>query len=518
MKKILAIILAMLMVISIAACGSDENGTGNVDNTAKNTAGNTDEPKTLRVGTMDATATFDPCVNADCALGMMLVYDTILQLNYDTQEIEPGVATQWEWLDDYTLKLTLRDDATFSNGDTLTGEDVLYSLSRFVYENSQFDTGYDNIDFDNCVVEGSTLTLVLYEPCADFLSLLANDLWACVVNKAYVEANPDAWWDAPVGTGAYTCTENVDGSHATYEIRDDYWGEAPDAETIVINNYSESTTMLADFQNGDLDIVLDVPETDYNTALSGGFGEGVQNRLFPTYDMMAVCFPEYMEEFDDIKVREAISLAIDVETMATAVFGSLGQAADSVLIDGVEYYESIGVHEYDPERAKELLAEAGYEGGMDLLLVIPNFPTNSKAAEILQAYLAEVGITLTVEAYDFATAIPILMANGTDISLFGTGGGTYLASSIFSTLGEGTTNGGCRVTDETFNSYINAAYTSLDSEARADLYAQAQQWAYDNYRTLPIAYSQAAALYASNISNLTGLVCRNVDLTQIVIG
>ena len=78
-------------------------------------------------------------------------------------------------------------------------------------------------------------------------------------------------------------------------------------------------------------------------------------------------------------------------------------------------------------------------------VVIPTMPTNDKCATIVQAMLKEVGINLSVESYDFATAIPILMANGTDISIFGTGGGTYLDSQVLDTIGQNSTNGGARV-------------------------------------------------------------------------
>lgn len=118
---------------------------------------------------MDATDTFDPCSNANCGLGLTMVYDTILKLNYETMEVEPSIATSWEWVEDDLLKLTIRDDAVFSNGDPLTPEDVLYSLSRFVFENNQFDPGYDDIDYDNSYIEGNDLYLKLTTVSADLL-------------------------------------------------------------------------------------------------------------------------------------------------------------------------------------------------------------------------------------------------------------------------------------------------------------------------------------------------------------
>ena len=521
-KKLLSLALALTMVLSLAACGAEDTPDPSDSQAPSQSTNNNEseapaEPKTLAVGTLDATDTFDPCSNADSGLGIMLVFDTVLKLNYDTQEVEPCIATDWEWVDDTTLNLTIREDAVFSNGDALTPSDVLYSLSRFVYENNQFDPGYDNIDFDNCTIDGNVLTLKLLTPSADFLYSLSNDRWASVVNEDYVKANPDSWWDAPCGSGPYVCTENVDGSHSSYTVREDYWGELPDAATVTIRHYSESTTMLADFENNVLDIALNVSENDYLTAVDGGYGDA-QAVLFPTWDLLAVCLPEYNPVFDDIRVREAISLALDTTAITNAVYGSLGQVADSILIDGVAYYTPVGVHEYNPEKAKQLLAEAGYENGLSMNVVFPTMPTNDKCGEIVQAYFREVGIDLTVESYDFATAIPILMANGTDISIFGTGGGTYLASMILDTIGQQSTNGGARVSDAEFNEHIEAGRVALDDATRAAEYAAVQQWAFDNYRTLPIAYAQAATLHHSNIGNVNGLNARSIDLTAVTIG
>lgn len=543
-KRMFALLLAVAMLLSLAACGGGE-ASAPADNDAPATEQNAEaaapgetqpeapgqeasapeeavpaedspEPETLTVGTMDSTDSFDPCSAASCRLGLMMVYDTILQLNYDNQEVEPCIATAWEWLDDVTLKLTIRDDAVFSNGDKLTPEDVLYSLSRFVFENDQFDPGYNNIDFGACTIEGNDLTLKLKEIDADFLSMLANDQWASVVCKAYVEANPDAWWDAPCGSGPYTCTENAEGSHSSYVLRDEYWGDMPDAENVTIRHYSEATTMIADFENGVLDMALNVDEMDFLAAQDGAYGEDVQWKLFPTYDVMSIQLPEYNPVFDDIRVREAIAMSIDYEAFANAVFGSLGTAADSFMVNTMQYYTPIGIHEYNPEKAKQLLKEAGFEA-MEMRLVIPSMPSNDKAAVILQSFLAEVGITLNVESYDFPTAIPILMANGTDIAIGGTGGGTYLASTLMDTISKYNTNGAASVSDPEFNDHLDKALATVDEEVRAKEYAAAQQWIFDNCRTIPVAFSNAANLYHGRVSNMTGLVARTVNLSDVII-
>lgn len=549
-KRMLALLLALAMLLSLAACGGSDTGTetgagsapaenqsaapaenapaaeepelgviggGEAAPTEEQVAAeDAAEPETLVVGTMDTTDTFDPCAASSCRIGLMMVFDTILKLNYETQEIEPCIATDWEWLDDTTLKLTIRDDATFSNGEPVTPEDVLYSLSRFVFENNTFDPGFDNINFDESTIEGNVLTLKLNEIDADFLFNLTNDQWASVVCKSYVEANPDSWWDAPCGSGPYVCLENAEGSHSSYELRDSYWGQMPDAEKVEIRHYSEATTMIADFENGALDIALAVDELDYLAAQDGAYGADVKWKLYPTYDVMSLQLPEYNPTFDNEKIREALAYAIDCTGLAAAVYGALGSPMDSMLIPSMKYYFPVGAHEYNPEKARELLKEAGAEN-LEMKLVIPSMPANDKAAVVIQAFLADVGVNLTVESYDFATAIPILMANGTDISIGGTGGGTYLASTLFDTISQYNTNGAARVTDPEFNGHLDAALATVDEDTRAAEYQAAQQWVYDNCRTIPLITGNAVNLFHGRVNDVQGLVARTPDLATVII-
>ncbi len=521
LSSLLALLLALAMMLSLAACGGSdapaEAPAEEAEAPVAEAEAPADEPKTLTVGTLDAADGFDPTVNSNCGLGIMLVYDTVLNRNPETGEVGPMLAEAFEFTDDTTLVLTIREGVKFSNGETMTPEDVLYSLWRFVYVNDQFDTGYDVIDFDNCTIEGNVLTLKLLNAAPNLLNQLSNDRWASVVCKSYVENSDEAaFWDQPVGTGPYVCVENVNGSHSTYERRDDYWGTMPEAETITVRNYSELTTMMVDFENGAVDLVLDVGETDYDLANAGAYGDDVQTKLFPTYDVLAVTLPEYVELFDNENVRKAIALGINTEEITQAVYGELGTVADSSLIPGVPGYVSQGVNEYDPEQAKELLAQEGYaEGDISLLCLFPAMPANEATGTILQAQMAEIGVNVSVETGDFATVIPRLMNNECELGLFGTGGGTFTALDIYNTVRDSSTNAAARVTDETFNEHLNAASAEMDTSIQNEEYGLAQEALAETYRFIPIAYANAANLYHGNIDNVTGTVARSARLRDI---
>jgi peptide/nickel transport system substrate-binding protein len=520
-KTVIYLFVAVIMIaMSFGACSpSGDSGvppSGASGSAGGETEGGTGGDKTLTVGTLDAADSFDPTTNANSGFGLPLVYDTILYLDPETGEFSGRLAESFEFPDAQTVVLKIREGIKFSNGDDLTPDDVIFSMQRFVAEGSRFESGFEKIDYDATTIDGNTITLKLIEPAPDFLYSLSNERWASVVDKAYVESTgPDAFWDKPIGTGAYTCVENVAGSHAAFQIREDYWGDKPQAETIKVNYYPELTTMMVDYENNVLDIAVDVGETEYNNAQSGAY-ENTEIRLMPTWDALSVSLPQYVDAFKDAKVREAVALALDVEGITKAVYGSLGEPADSVLIKGMEYYQAQGVNKYDPEQAKKLLADAGLaDGKLELLMLFPSMPTNDKAGTIIQAQLADAGIKLNVESGDFATVIPRLMNNECEFSLAGTGGGAYNASMIFSQISKKGTNGSVRIDDADFNAYVDEGDTSIDSKVREEAYGNAQKWAYESYWKIPIAYPNSATVYHGNIDNLTGMSAKALDFKYI---
>jgi peptide/nickel transport system substrate-binding protein len=515
---VIVYVLALMLVFATACSGgSAQDGAsdgGSNSTGGEGTSENAD--KTLTVGTRDAADSFDPTTNANSGFGLPLVYDTILYLDPETGEFSGRIAESYEFPDAQTVVLTICEGIKFSNGEDLTPEDVMFSLQRFVVEKSQFESGFDKIDYESSTIDGNTITLKLSEPSPDFLYNLSSGRWASVVNKKYVEStDPEAFWDKPVGTGAYTCVENVAGSHATFQLRDDYWGDKPQAETITINYYPELTTMMVDFENNVLDIAVDVGETEYIKAQDGGYKD-TEIEEKSTWDVMSISLPQYVEAFKDEKVREAVALALDVDGITKAVYGTLGEVADSVLIKGMEDYQPQGVNKYDPEQAKKLLAEAGLDGKLELLMLFPSMPTNDKAGTIIQAQLAEVGIKLNIESGDFATVIPRLMNNECEFALASTSGGTYNASMVFGQFSKKGTNGSVRIDDADFNAYVEEGDTSIDPKVRKDAYGKAQKWIYDSYWKIPVAYPNSATLYHTNVDNLIGMSANALDLKYVI--
>lgn len=502
--KILTLILGLMMLL--VACSKTSSVT-KIGGEAQV------KPMTLTLGTIQKTDSFDPTASV-MQMGMRLVYDTVLIMNPVTNEIEPGLAKSWEFIDDKTLKLNLRNDVTFSNGEKMTAKDVLFSLSRF--SQTRFASFYDYIDFDNCVIQDDyTLILKFRETQATCLKSL-TDVKASVLCKSYVESAPkEAFWDKPVGTGPYTSAENVSGSQSTYARKDNYWANKPEAEKITIRNYSEPNTMFIDYENGALDIVIEVDSNNAKRVVDGTV-KNSQYKIAPVFDFATICLPEYVKYFDDIRVRKAIAYAVNAPEVGQIGYGMMYDRPDSTLPNGVPYHKSVGVYEYNPQKAKELLSEAGYKpGDIKLRFVVINFPSNQKMAEAIQADLANVGIEVKVEAYDFPTAIPIFMKNGTDLGINGTGGGANDPYEVYATVMDTSSNGTVRLTDKEINQYLKAGKASIDPAVRKKNYEAAQQWMYDNVRQIPLSYVNSCNVYRDTINAFPTIIPNSPNLRYV---
>lgn len=520
MKKLICILLAVAMLLALAACG-----TGEVETEEPETAEVAEEVEPAEaeaaapVGTRTLTVAhaskvadgFDPAASNN-EMGLDLVYDTLFVRNPDNgNAIEGLLAESYEYADDCTLVIQINENATFSNGDPVTAEDCLYSLERVINSQGMYMDYYTSIDLEASSADGKTLTLVTKQPTPALMAYLAMP-YASIVCKSYVEANDaEAFWDQPCGSGPYTCEENVSGSHTTYAAKADYWGTAPEYETITVNNYTDQTAMAVDFQTGMLDICFDLSESDAK-RMQDGEVDGATLVIAPSYNAIAFALPEYTEQFSDIRVRQAITEAIDVDAVCDVAFGILCTPSTSVVADGIDYHIDAAGNQYNPEHARQLLEEAGYADGLDLRLVICAVDFQEKISTAIQAMLAEVGINLIVEAYDIPTAVGMFMTGDTDVVINAQTCAALDPAQVFINIANGSTNATVALSDETLNGYLTTGSTSLDTAERKDAYENAQTWMAENFWEVPLADRAVAYAYASTVESFNTVTPQEPNL------
>ncbi len=504
-KRILALLLALCMVFAIAACSSDKD-TGTKD-TGTTTGGDTTKPAgdttkptdgdaaqpdassgekdtTLVIGDVNAPNTFD-VTGRQYAHWETMVFDTLVFSKPDGT-IVPGIAKEWEYTDETTLVLHLRDDVFCTNGEQIKASDCLWSLHFWATNTSQA-SGMQAYDFENSYCEDDyTLVLKFSKPYGPGINAMVtyymwNEEWA-------TNASGDDWWGAPNGSGPYKLVENVDGAYCSFELKDEYWGDMPEVTFVTYKYYSEPATMLIDLENGDIDIAVDVQASDAERIMANPDDYpalGWEKREL--VDQMNLFLCDYVEYFQDKNVREAVVLALNNAEIATGMYGQLWVPATSVMPAGIEYHVDVDIPEQNIERAKELMAASAYPNGFDLRLVVTT--GQDLAATVVQAQLAQIGINVNVETYDPGTAVPMMQKGEVDLSLrVGMGGASFRdgAQGINDVFAYGSTMRATMQDDPEFNEHYDGALYTVDSEKRAENYKWMQEWLIDEYHVYPI--------------------------------
>lgn len=344
----------------------------------------------------------------------VMLYDTLVNVS-DDGKILPRLATSWEQIDPLTWKFVLRDDVTFHNGEPFTSESVKYSLDRIVNP----DTGsaqsgvwaaYEDVDTSDPYVA----LIKTSKPDGTILTNLALTAMLPPEAGLSIDFSTNA-----VGTGPFKFVERVLDDHLTMEANEDYWGEVPAIQTVIIRDIPEATTMVSAFETGEVDLVWGIPpeEKDRLDNLPG-----LSVVEYPTFTVRFLWMNAGVEPFDNPLVRDAVRYAIDIDAITEVLFAGQAIRATGCVAKGVVGYSPQPEYAYDPEKAIELLTEAGYPDGFDTEIKVPLYlPKQKEKAEVIAGYLSEVGINAQVVVQDQALWIEDLLALNWDMNLLGTG-------------------------------------------------------------------------------------------------
>lgn len=551
--KVVALLLVLLMMMSLmSACGATKDtakepveAADQVTEAAAETVGESvgaeigeiavaegegtyerkTEEGTLTVGIIRNLSALNPGNNNSVA-ALSLVYDKLFVLNTETGEYEPRLATEWSYDDETSLHIWLRDDVQWSNGEPFTAEDVLFTVEYLATKSTRAIENFRDYDIENSeIINDHELILRTKTVDGAQIANLASN-WAYMLNKNHVEStDDDAFWEDIVGTGAFLCESNVAGEKATFTANPNYWGEAPDFDEVTIRYYSDTATMFMDYETGALDLVLEPTDLDLARVTNGEVDHTIYT-LFPQMRVVTLVMYDKNEFLSDVAVREAIAHAIDVDAVAYAGWGDLAVVPTGFLPEGCNYRLETGAYEYNPELAKQVLAEAGYTDGQIQLTTVYGTaePSVGVACEALQAMLAEVGIGLTIECYDQATMTAMIQGtnnNGVpevELSLFSNSITTRDPSLLYNLFKSDSSLAICANSDEYVNKLIVDAVGTNDSDERASLYADLQQYLYDNFMGVPVAetfYCAVARDYIDADSLVAIGDCASPNLTMI---
>jgi len=375
------------------------------------------EERVLVIGHAEQTDSYDPAHGFTPTTGLVnrATYDTLVTFpDDDASEILPSLATEWTVSDDglvYTF--TLGDEARFSNGDPVTAEDVVFSILRLqnVRSNPGFLAGPDRIASVEAIDE-KTVAFTLPGPRPSFLVELTNPVFS-ITNADVVRANGgtdaadaaetdtarDYLDQNSAGTGPYLLESWAPQDQTSLVRNPDYWGEPPYFDRVIIVNIPEAATQKAALESGQIDIALDLTP-DQIAELEGV--DGISIFTGPgqwTHFLLMNADPELGGPVSDPLVQLAIRYALDYEGYRELWSGSVTPGTNMAYILAGAFQQDRAFTR-DLDRARELLAEAGYPDGFDITLSYPDYTAfgvnmNTNAQKI-QADLAEVGINVTL--------------------------------------------------------------------------------------------------------------------------
>lgn len=481
MRKTLALILAVLMVFGLSGVVSAEEEAYNPDAIIYETS--TDDPTHL-----------DPALATDgqSTVVTQLLYSALVGYNKDGS-LYMDVAESYDVSEDgLTYTFHIRDGVKFHDGTPCDAEAIEWNWNRVSPANATPDMTYSSVLFGNVesfeATDELTFVVKLKSQDSTFLTLQgSSSLAAGLISPTAYEADPEGFDRNPVGCGPYKFQEWQSGQYVSLVRYDDYHlGKAVNGG-VVVRIIPESATAVSEVMTGGVDVKTDLA-ADQVDLLKGA--EGVNVITVPGKNLSILSFADYEknELFSDIRLRQAVCYALDMDTINKALYGDALVSAKSaipVIMQAGDWdgYEPIG---YDVEKAKELMAEAGYPDGFEFTCLTYNVaksynPAGEQLAVQLQAELAKVGITMNIEILPWAEFTERMYADpveGYDVLLHGWGADYNDTSNILFLFSDDEIGGGANhsgYNDPEFNELFDAAKAASSYEEAGELYAQAAQ-------------------------------------------
>ncbi len=364
---------------------------------------------TLRIAVVTEPTSLDPITtnNIPSRLVFMQIHDGLVAYGQDLS-IQPSLAESWEISEDgrvYTF--TMREGVTFHNGDPLTSEDAAYAITTS--QNPDLQSQWLGILSGVLSVETpdeQTLVVRLENPDASFLDQI---VYLGIPNaEVHASIGADAYAINPVGTGPFKFVSWTRGERVVLEANPDYWVAEPNIGSVEFRAIPERSVAAIELEAGGVHMAQSLAAED---LLRLQDSDSITIDSVPTLSYYYLAINQHSGPLADARVRQALQYAIPMDQFVDTIFQGVGairayssfaptnQAYDQGLVDDYP--------QYDPEKARELLAEAGYADGFSTTIYTPTDSNRRQLAELIQAALSQVGISAEVAPVEFGTLLPL---------------------------------------------------------------------------------------------------------------
>ena len=508
MKKVLSLALSVALCLGLlSACGGD-SGSGSSGGSGSGSGDG--ELKTVTWASSSDITGLDPRNGSSTITASILasLYSTLVKTD-PTGAIVCDAAESYEQVDDTTWHFTLRQDVYFTNGDQMTANDVAYTINSLRDSEKNYALSGD-FSFMQVEVLGDFEFNIITDYAFPSLPLRLN--YIKIIPADYVEeVGDEGFAEAPIGSGPFKFVSWTKDQSVVLEKNPDYYGEVPQIDQLIFEVIPEAADRVAALQAGEVDIICNVPTTqaEYLQSLDGitVVGQPSTRVVWLQFNLVGEETP-----LDDIRVRQAMNYAVDRDALIAGVLDGYAVKVASISTPEYEGYDpDVQGYTYDPDQARQLLADAGYADGFTIeCSVSPGLLNGTDVVQAIAGQLAEVGINMTITEVDSATQREQIGA-GTVAPTFLQGlGGPYCDINLIASIGFTEGARYCTWVDQEFMDLAAQAASEMDADVRAELFSQMQQMMVDKAPALWLY--QQDTLYAYNSAKVQGWTARTDEV------
>ena len=468
------------------------------------------------------------------------IFEGLVEFKPGSTELQPGLATSWQiTTDGKELTFNLRRGVKFQDGTDFNADAVVFSFARQYDKNSAYNQygewaywGYMFSDIDRVEkIDDYKVKIFMKRPNASIMTSLAM-FTVAIVSPANAESLKENAFKNPVGTGPFKFVEWVKDDHITLEAFDGYWRGRPALDKIIFKVIPDPSARLLALEVGEVHGIEYPNPTDFDRirankklalmsepgmnvgymAMNAGYGYTDANKNgMKDADEPWEKTPGYYEPLTKKQVRQAINMAIDKQSIVKNIYkGTASVAKNGMPPFMLGYNDKVADYPYDPKRAKQLLAEAGYPNGFEVTLYVmpvsrPYMFDPPKIGEAIQSYLGAVGIKVKFYQIDWGTYLQETQSGKHQMCLLGWTGDNGDPDNFLNVLyGANSTSLGTAgnygfYNDMKAQELLSAALATFDVKKRAELYQKAQEMIHESANWVYIAHSNQNLVFLKNV-------------------
>lgn len=542
-KWILSLLLVATVVLSActAAAPAGAPAAPAADATAAPAAeaGTTDDSApgpedmdgTLIVGRGGDSVSLDAGTATDGESARVLgeIVEPLIRLEGTSTKPIPWLAESWETEDSQTWTFRLRQGVNFHDGTPFNAEAVKFNMDRWRDDTNEFRLGrtfeYYGYEFGEAlsidevnVIDDYTVEVVLSHPSSVLLNKLSLAFAFGMNSPTAIQEQGDTYGTpagTSVGTGPFKFVEWVPDDRITVERNDEWWGPRPNLASIIWRSIPDNSARFAELQAGTIH-QADLAQTDLELAAADA---NLQLYVQPSLSTGYIAFQQCIEPFDKLEVRQAIAHAVNWAALIPAFYGEYGELAGSFQPPAIlGSNPDIQPWEYNPDLAKELLAQAGLPDGFEtefwyIPVVRGYFPDSKAIGEAIAADLAKVGINVTLQTEDWGAYLEDRLQGKFPMWMLGWGSDNgdpdnFIGYHFAQVPGGEPRVEDCYVNDELGQLLIDGS-TVADTAERETIYKQAEQIVHDDVARIPVVWATTPVVFRSDVKGYTPVVFRS---------